>query len=345
MSKILIYADPHWCKTSSILRGYVGDRTIRLQNLIDSMAWVEETAEKNECTDILCLGDFFDRASLDAEEITALRELKFNPSIRHLFIVGNHDAYNSDNSVSATNLFCLMDNVTVFSRPTMLVDGDVELCMLPYTRDSRTVNLDSLFGSWDSNSAKKRYIFSHNDIQGIQYCGIVTTFGIPIEDLSHKSTYCFNGHIHNRGMVASNVCNVGNLTGLNFSEDGFKYSHVAMILDTDTGEIKSVENPCAISFYKADFRNGNYDVSFPKHSVVSATCYSDATHTVKEILGNDNILASRIVSCDMESVAKEDKDIKQLLKQDHLKSFYEYVTEHLGNDYLVIDEAQKVVGG
>jgi len=344
MSKILIYADPHWCKTSSILRGYSGDKTMRLHLLIQSLSWVEEEAMSRGCDTILCLGDFFDRASLDAEEITALRELKFSPSIKHWFLVGNHDAYNADNSVSATNLFCLMDGVTVFSQPTTITEGTTELCMLPYTRDTKSVNLERLFGSWDSTKTK-RYIFSHNDIMGIQYGGIVTTFGIPIEDLSRNCTYCFNGHIHNRGMVTDNVCNVGNLTGLNFSEDGFKYKHVAMILDADSGEITTVDNPYAVCFYKSDFRNDNYNVSFPPFAVVSATCYSDSTQRVRELLEAENVLVSRIVSFERETVQKDKVNIQELLKRDHLKSFYEYVAEHIGTDESTLEEAQKVIGG
>lgn len=348
MSKILVYADPHWCRSSSIMRGYDGDTTIRLKNLIQSLQWVEETAKEKSCDVILCLGDFFDRANLDAEEITALKNLKFNPDILHWFLVGNHDSYNIDNSVNVANVFELIDgasgknNITVFSRPTTLNNGSSTLCMLPYTRDTKTFDIESLFGSWDG--VMPRYIFSHNDLMGVSYGGFVTDFGIPVQVLSKSCTQCFNGHIHNRGEY-DNVLNVGNLTGLNFSEDGNKYQHIAIVLNTQTGEAEELVNPYAIKFVKIDTTKGNHRTSIPDNSVVSIVCYSDEVADVKDILAEKNVVSYRISARERETSVKDNKDISELLKQDHLKAFYNYVTENIGSDYITIEEAQKVIGG
>ena len=72
MSKILICGDIHFSTYSSILRKRGEFYSERLENLLWSINWVEKTAEDNKCNRIIYLGDFFDKASLDSEELTAL---------------------------------------------------------------------------------------------------------------------------------------------------------------------------------------------------------------------------------------------------------------------------------
>lgn len=84
--KIFIYADPHWSQYSSILRQRGERYSKRLENLIDSVNWVERTAEEQECSKIVCLGDFFDKAELNAEELTALSEVKWSKNVLMCFL-------------------------------------------------------------------------------------------------------------------------------------------------------------------------------------------------------------------------------------------------------------------
>ena len=45
------------------------------------------------------------------------------------------------------------------------------------------------------------------------------------------------------------------MTGQNFSEDGFKYSHCVGILDTNTLDIELINNPYALNFYKIEIND------------------------------------------------------------------------------------------
>lgn len=344
--RMLIYADPHWCRTSSILRSYGEYHTTRLENLIKSINFVEELAVAYGCDTILCLGDFFDRANLDAEEITALRDVRFSEGIEHIFLVGNHDAYNMDNSVNISNIFGLSEDFRIIDKPYVIKErgntGDIELCFWPYNRESEKVDLSQIFGEF--NKGTTRYIFSHNDIKGVQYGAAVSTVGIDLQYLTENCTACFNGHIHNGGIVSRNVTNVGNLTGLNFSEDAFKYKHRCIILDTLTGEAKSITNPYALNFIKMDCKESSWEeTELPDNVVVSASCYIDDVDAVQKWLSEKNVLSSKVTS--VKKDMNEEDETVSIEKPDHLQMFYKYVMENIGADDITKEEAQKVIGG
>ena len=90
MSKLLIYTDVHWSTYSSIVRGRGRKYSARLENLIKSVNWAEGVAEERGCDAIFCLGDFFDKPTLNAEEISALNEIEW-AKLPHTFLVGNHE--------------------------------------------------------------------------------------------------------------------------------------------------------------------------------------------------------------------------------------------------------------
>ena len=77
--------------------------------------------------------------------------------------------------------------------------------------------------------------------------------GFSIEEIEENCTLFINGHLHNFSTVGNNIVNLGNITGQNFSEDGYAYPHQCMILDTVKREIEYIENPFALYFYKLDF--------------------------------------------------------------------------------------------
>ena len=99
--KYLVCGDVHWCQYSSILRARGRKYSVRLENLINSVNWVEDLAAKKGCIGVIYLGDFFDRPDLNAEELTALQEVKW-ANIKHIFIVGNHESNVLNLSFSST---------------------------------------------------------------------------------------------------------------------------------------------------------------------------------------------------------------------------------------------------
>ena len=86
MSKICIWGDNHWSQYSSILRKRGDKYSVRLENSISSLNWVENLATSQGCSFVVCTGDFFDAAVLKAEELTALEDIKWN-NLPHMFLV------------------------------------------------------------------------------------------------------------------------------------------------------------------------------------------------------------------------------------------------------------------
>ena len=97
--KLCIYTDVHWCTAYSIVNGRGETYSTRLEHLIDSVNWVQDLAQKTNCDRIICGCDFFDRSNINAEEITALNEVKW-ANIPQYFLVGNHEITSDDLSMN-----------------------------------------------------------------------------------------------------------------------------------------------------------------------------------------------------------------------------------------------------
>ena len=114
--KVCIYSDVHWSQNSSIIRSKGEKYSTRLENLIFSVNWVEQLAWEQNCDCVICCGDFFDSAVLNAMEVSALQEIRWAP-MSHLFLTGNHETNVSSLEYSTTDLFKLCPNVTVLNTP------------------------------------------------------------------------------------------------------------------------------------------------------------------------------------------------------------------------------------
>lgn len=323
--KIGVIGDVHWSKYSSIMRLRGNKYSKRLENCIESINWAEQKLEEQGVGLVVYLGDFFDKSSLDAEEITALSDLNFCKA-PHMLLVGNHEMGINDLSISSSHLFNL-NNFEVIEKATH-VD---KLLFIPYILNDNT--------DYDSYLEKADIIFSHNDLKDVQMGTFKSTQGFSIEAIQNNCRLFINGHLHNGMEVAKNVINLGNLTGQNFSEDAEKYSHEIMTIDTATNIIETFENPYALNFYKIN----NTDVKLKSNAVVMASCKESEYSKMKEFLDtNSNVITSRIiVTPDIgEEIVAEDKEIFTL---DYLQKFNDFITTELGNNDIVTAEINEVL--
>ena len=130
--KILIYTDVHFSLYASIVRSIDGKYSIRLKNLIDSINWAEHLALEKKCDTIFVLGDFFDKAEVVADEMTALSEVRWS-GLGHTFLVGNHEMSRSSLELSSAHIFNLLPKTRVIDAPKKHVHKDgTQLCFLPY---------------------------------------------------------------------------------------------------------------------------------------------------------------------------------------------------------------------
>lgn len=349
--RFMIYADPHCSSYSSIVRSRGEKYSSRLENIIDSINWVERVAEEEQCSLVVCLGDFFDKAELNSEEITALQEIQWS-NLNHVFLIGNHEMGRSNLQFSSSHLFNLCPHTVVIDEPFknyhMTQEGLCEVCYLPYVLENNRETLEHYFGPKE----KTRIIFSHNDIKGIQMGKFISTSGFELDDIKSNCNLFINGHLHN-GTSFDNVINLGNLTGQNFSEDALLYEHKCLILDTETHAVEYLTNPFAFNFYKLDFTIINSDLFEPTlkalkdNSVVTIKVSSENVDMVRQLLVNcNNIVESRvIVDLSTQTQSVNDTNSNNDLSVDHIDTFIEYIKTNVGVSDLIVEELNNISGG
>lgn len=347
--KILCVGDVHWSQYSSIIRRRGEFYSQRLENLLWSINWVEQTAQKQGVDKIIYLGDFFDRSDLNAEELTAFRDIIWAKEIPHAFIIGNHEVGNRSLEYSSIHFIEAMGpNFKVVDKPEIEVGFGYEFLYLPYIFEnsrkplheyliSRTIVTDEL---------KKIYVFSHNDLKGVNYGAFESKEGFDLEDIQQSCNLFINGHIHNGDWIVKNrILNLGNLTGQNFNEDGVRYPHHVLLLDTDQNKLDFLDNPYAFNFMKYEVSTAQdaEHLILPNHSVLSIKCPDTSVTNVREIMERrSEVEEYRIVSVASEHV-DEGSSTVVFNTVDHLQQFQSYIIEQLGKTDAVVKELQEVL--
>ena len=302
--KILCFTDNHFCERSSIVTRYGEKYSLRLENQLESINWVEQISKEKGCDLVVCLGDFFDKPHLTDQELTALQDIRWN-DLPHYFLVGNHESEEINLQFSSTSALKAL-NREIIDTPCTKNLGDVELAFLPYVTESEKQSIEEYF----STKPAYRILFSHNDLLGIQMGPVVSKTGFSIEELENNCTFCLNGHLHNGQAASRRVLNLGNLTGKDFGEDAFRYEHKVAIIDTDTFNIEFIENPYAFNFYKIDILSkSDLDIlTKVKHNaILSIRCDESCIEAARTIIKDSPyILEARVVMVKQFAASGED---------------------------------------
>ena len=350
--RLLVYADPHWCSYSSIVRSRGSKYSTRLENLIQSINWAESLAEQLQCDRIVCLGDFFDRAELNSEEITALQEVIW-ASMPHTFLVGNHEMGRSNLQFSSAHLFDMPIDHTVVDSTAVYDTGDgTQLCFLPYILESNRKPLSEYFPMTNRN----RIIFSHNDIKDIQIGKFLSTEGFSVGEIEENCDLFVNGHLHNSSQIGNKIINLGNITGQNFSEDASIYKHYVLLIDTLEHKIEWIENPYALNFYKLDFstyRDNEADArvicetidSLGNNAVATIKILPENDFLIKDLAANSPNLIEYRILIDMVSDINILVESTPQVTVDHLLQFVDYIKSEVGSSKEIIEELDKIVEG
>ena len=348
--KICAYFDPHWSQNSSIIRSRGSAYSTRLENLIQSINWVELLAWDQGCKCIICGGDFFDSAILNSEEISALHHINWAP-LSHVFITGNHEVAMSNLDYSSSHIFSLCPNSVVFNKPEHFsFDGEgTELCFLPYILERDRLPLSEYF----PQKTSKRIIFSHNDIKDIQYGQFISTEGFSVSEIENNCDLFLNGHIHHCCQITDRIINGGNLTGQNFTEDGYSFEHCALIIDTDDLSVKFFKNPHAFNFYKINLLDCS-DIDAVRLVIDGLKNNSIVTFKVRDVLADslrslistefkEKVIEYRII-VEYSDVTNSTLDnLAEIQSADHLKSFEAFVLSNIGDNEVVCDELMRIL--
>lgn len=337
--KALIFTDVHWSETSSIINSQGSNYSTRLEHLIKSVSWAEEQADLNNCDQIICLGDFFDKPNLTSAELTALNEVKWSNK-PHFFLVGNHESPRKSliwNSVNALKKF----GFEIISEPTQKEYTDCVLSYIPYCLEEDRKPL----AEYLPDTRKNKIVLSHNDIKGIQYGAFTSKEGFDIEEIDRDCNCFLNGHLHNGERFSSKGYNLGNLLGQNFTEDAFNHAHNAFIFDTFSMALTPIENPYAFNFYKIEINNES-DIkileTLKNNAVLSIKCNEKYVEKVRGIIEKFSSITSSRIIISRDIVDCDEIEVVELGKTDYLQQFATFTIDTFGKDEIVLAELAEV---
>ena len=353
MAKFLIYTDNHFSTTSSIVRSNGEEFSTRLENQIESINWAEQIAVEKGCSEVIHLGDFFDKPDLTSQELSALKCIKWN-DLPHTFICGNHEMGSNDlrfNSLNALNKIG-----TVIDKPTIKSGYGYEILLLPYILESNRKPLKDYLDEarheyWDSKLTtceyKQSIILSHNDIAGVNYGQYVSKAGFSIKEIEDHCDLFLNGHLHNRSKVTEIIHNIGSLTGQNFTEDAYKYSHCAVVLDTEALSVEYIENPYALNFYKIEVNSiaeleEQLKELKPGKSIGTIKISEQYLKNARELCSK-LFIEYRILTIHNTN-AHNNSEQQSLTKIDHILQFGNSFKEKYGESDIINEELEKLRG-
>lgn len=233
MSKIALINDSHF--------GIKNDSAFFLDKCLDYYSnEFFPFLEKNNISQIIHLGDFFDRRKYI--NFNTLREIrtrfleKILPHQTFRIILGNHDTYykNTNDVNSIRELFRGYPNIHIHDDPISIVVDGLDLSLIPWINDENSSKISSYIKTCNSN-----ILMGHLEIMGFEVISGVRQYsGLDEKDLN-KFEMVISGHFHMK-QSRGNIHYLGTQYQTNFGDIGSpKGFH---ILDTETRELTFIEN-------------------------------------------------------------------------------------------------------
>lgn len=238
MSKIIVFGDIHIYSHKNSLQ--------RLQDCLDALRWVLETARSKGIRTAIFLGDFFhDRQKIQVIAYhNAFDILKEYKDIEIKMLLGNHDLWFYDKwDISSVMPLSALPNVEVISKPCTLEVEGLSVDFIPFTHDP--ISIIKGF------QKKSRILCSHLAIDGAilnARHNIKAEVSIESEkdvirvtkDVLRGWEKVFLGHYHCAQKVSETVEYVGSPLQLDFSDAG-QTKHI-VVLDTRNLDCEYIAN-------------------------------------------------------------------------------------------------------
>jgi DNA repair exonuclease SbcCD nuclease subunit len=208
---------------------------------------------ENNIEVVVQLGDLFDRRKyINFNSLKLAKDYFFSPiedlGITLHTLLGNHDVfYKNTLEVNSSGLLLeAYNNIQIYNKPvTVNFDGLLSFDIIPWICD------DNLQECMDFiNNSKSEFCFGHFEIEGYEMDrGNICHEGLDVKKLA-RYELVMSGHFHHRSSKG-NILYVGTPGEMTWSDyDDPRGFHV---FDTETREIKFIENPHTI------FRKVVYD--------------------------------------------------------------------------------------
>jgi len=200
------------------------------------------TIDKEGITEVLCLGDTFDRRKgVNFSSLDAAKDMWFRPlqdrGIKLTMLLGNHDIYfkNTLRVNSPELLLGEFDNIEIIYCPGERLIAGVKMMLVPWICEE---NREACFEAIKDTDAK--YCMGHFELNGFDPIpGYTMTHGDDPEMLKKFDMVC-SGHFHCKSSK-SNVTYLGNPCQLYWNDYGSERGF--HILNTKTKKLKFYKNP------------------------------------------------------------------------------------------------------
>lgn len=226
MARLLLYGDLH-----------IGASRVDKNKIINTIVFVNQTANKNEVDGIINMGDTLDcsggrKQLLKPDIISLLQKLDLS---EHYILRGNHEYHTDGDLLSVIKCKKFID------RPTIIFD----CFFIPFTKKI-DINLypDKLF----------KYVFSHCNFHGGRYDNGYEYTGKSDKILDGvRYEYLILGHYHIRQQINKSVFSIGATQSRIKSSNNEPMG--ITILDTISDKTEFIENPYAYFEFSGDEKN------------------------------------------------------------------------------------------
>lgn len=330
----------------------------RLQDCLNALKWVFDTAKSRGIRNILFCGDLFhDRQKIDV--LTYQRTFEIfrehvgsdNGYPKIWLLLGNHDLWHYEKwDVSSVYPLEAINGVKVINRPcTINIDG-YDFSFLPYTHNP----IEDL--AKIKPTGKTKVLLGHIAIDGALLNVMHgTEADVEVEndgDMTKVTADIFNGwdqvflgHYHAEQKLDFNVEYVGSPLQLSFGE-AFQHKHI-IVFDTDTLEKEYIRNKFSPQHFiipEEDISKYKLDKNFIRVTVKDITA-SNIVEMRNELMSKHDMGSFEVKMAKRKT--EEDlvvlEDAKSIMKeQDDLKVYVEAREKHVGLGELEKDELLRI---
>tara|TARA_B100000029_G_scaffold304659_1_gene297542 strand:- start:627 stop:1658 length:1032 start_codon:yes stop_codon:yes gene_type:complete len=233
--KVLLITDQHFGVRNDNLHYVERYRKFYTETVIPLL-------DKEGITEILCLGDTFDRRKgVNFSSLEAAKDMWFRPlqerGIKMTMLLGNHDIYfkNTLRVNSPELLLGEFDNIEIIYCPGERLIGGKKMMLIPWICE------ENREASWEAiNDTDADYCMGHFELNGFDPIpGYTMTHGDDPNAFKKFKMVC-TGHFHCKSTKA-NISYLGNPCQLYWNDYGQERGF--HILNTDTYKLKFYKNP------------------------------------------------------------------------------------------------------
>jgi DNA repair exonuclease SbcCD nuclease subunit len=240
MAKILLFSDIHVHEHKN--------KQERLQNCLDALFWVFNTARERGIKDVVFGGDLFqDRQNISV--FTYHQTYKIISQFKDLnlwFLLGNHDLWYYDKTdISSVEPLGALPHLTVIDQPTTIKIAGLDIDFLPFTHNP-IVSMSDNF-----SQKKSPVLVGHIAVHGATLnfhhrtrseVSVENEKGVVqvSKEIFDGYERVFLGHYHGAQQITERVEYIGSTLQLTFGE-AFQTKHI-IVLDTDTLKREYIEN-------------------------------------------------------------------------------------------------------